>query len=171
MLGISARNQEWVNHSGPSKWGVGKFIKIQIPRANREVPGSLENHCSKSSSLRGPVIPSPSKAGPVFQLECSLQDTCLKSILVLEGIYMQRGPSPRGKSAGSGLRFRTWSPTAWGSSWDSVPGGVLIRDCIKMSYTFCHFLCVRYCIKFFTHVILSHPHDSFVRLKLIFADG
>lgn len=77
-----------------SKWGVVtfiKFIKIRIPRLNREreVPGSLRNYCSMLSSLRGPVNPSPSKAGNVFQLEYSLQDMCLKSILMLGGIHKE----------------------------------------------------------------------------------
>lgn len=110
---------EWSIY-GASKWGVVKFIKFIKTYKNsnsqteqREVPGSLGNYCSMSSSLRGPVNPSPSKAENIFQLEYSLQDMCLKSIMVLEGIYTKRTKAWR-KFSRTWARFRTWSPMAWG---------------------------------------------------------
>lgn len=134
---------EWSIYEA-SKWGVVKFIKFIKTYKNsnsqteqREVPGSLGNYCSMSSSLRGPVNPSPSKAENIFQLEYSLQEGYVSEVHPGAGRYTQRGPRPGENSAGPGQDLELGAQCP--EDWDFGPAEVLIRNCIKMSYTFCHF--------------------------------
>lgn len=111
-----------------SEWGVVtflKFIKIRIPRLKRErgprKPWKLLFYVIKS---QGPVNPSPSKAGNVFRLEYSLQDMCLKSILMLEGIHkegqglekIQQDPGKIQNLEPNGLRIKLGLWTCWSTN-------------------------------------------------------